>query len=86
MHFPTTPGTPARSFEKLLDPNAAQAPSDPARMATAIITTVQHAPLRIVLGSQALDATITTLEKRTAAFLLDGQAAKTCHRQRFGVC
>ena len=76
--LPDYAGTPARSFEKLLDPNAAQAPSDPARMATAIITTVdiQHAPLRIVLGSQALDATITTLEKRTAAFLLDGQAAK----------
>jgi hypothetical protein len=54
----------------MLDPNAAQAPGDPALMAAAIIDSIdiQPAPLRVVLGSQALDATITTLETRIATF------------------
>lgn len=54
----------------MLDANAAQAPGDPARMAAAFIESVdiQPAPLRVLLGSQALDATITALEKRIAAF------------------
>lgn len=68
--LPEDAGTPARSFEKMLDPNAAQAPGDPALMAAAIIDSIdiQPAPLRVVLGSQALDATITTLETRIATF------------------
>ena len=68
--LPEYAGTPARSFEKMLDPNAAQAPGDPALMAAAIIDSIdiQPAPLRVVLGSQALDATITTLETRIATF------------------
>jgi NAD(P)-dependent dehydrogenase (short-subunit alcohol dehydrogenase family) len=67
--LPEYAGTPARSFEKMLDPNAAQAP-DPALMAARIIDSIdiQPAPLRVVLGSQALDATITTLETRIATF------------------
>lgn len=68
--LPEYAGTPARSFEKMLDLNAAQAPGDPALMAAAIIDSIdiQPAPLRVVLGSQALDATITTLETRIATF------------------
>lgn len=67
-------GTPARSFESMLDPANGLAPGDPARMAAAIISSVdqQPAPLRIVLGSQALESTISTLEKR-----LDGFRAQT---------
>lgn len=68
--LPEYRGTPARSFERMLDPANGLAPGDPARMATAIIDSVEQnpAPLRMVLGSQALDSTITTLEKRTADF------------------
>lgn len=63
-------GTPARSFESMLDPASGLAPGDPARMATAIINSVDQepAPLRIVLGSQALNSTISTLEKRLDGF------------------
>ena len=43
---------------------------DPARMAARIIDSVdtEPAPLRLVLGSQALDSTIATLHKRIAGF------------------
>ena len=63
-------GTPARSFEKMLDPANGLAVGDPARMATAIIDSVdqQPAPLRLVLGSQALESTVSTLRKRIADF------------------
>ncbi len=63
-------GNPARSFEKMLDPANGLAPGDPARMAAAIIDSADRhpAPLRMVLGSQALDNTISTLETRLADF------------------
>lgn len=62
--------TPARSFEKMLDPANGLAPGDPARMATVIIDSVDidPAPMRIVLGSAALQSTIGTLETRLADF------------------
>lgn len=68
--LPVYAGTPARAFEKMLDPANGLAVGDPARMATAIIDSVDRvpAPLRIVLGSQALDSTISTLETRLADF------------------
>jgi NAD(P)-dependent dehydrogenase (short-subunit alcohol dehydrogenase family) len=68
--LPVYAGNPARSFEKMLDPANGLAAGDPARMATAIIDSVeQHpAPLRMVLGSQALDTTVSALEKRLAEF------------------
>jgi len=73
--------TPARSFEAMLDPaKSPPAPGDPARMATAIIDSVDvsPAPLRIVLGSQALTSTITTLQKRLDDFQTQtGLAATT---------
>ena len=68
--LPAYAGTPARSFEKMLDPAGDLAPGDPARMAAAIIDSVgeEPAPLRMVLGSHALDSTITTLQRRIADF------------------
>jgi len=62
--------TPAHSFLKMLDPDNGLAPGDPARMAAAMIASVDQdpAPLRMVLGSQALDSTLATLRKRIADF------------------
>ena len=62
--------TPAHSFLRMLDPKNGLAPGDPARMAARIIESVDvnPAPLRIVLGSQALISTISTLRKRIADF------------------
>ncbi len=62
--------TPAHAFLRMLDPANGLAPGDPARMAARIIESVdlQPAPLRMVLGSQALQSTIQTLEKRLADF------------------
>jgi NAD(P)-dependent dehydrogenase (short-subunit alcohol dehydrogenase family) len=68
--LPAYVGNPARAFEKMLDPANGLAVGDPARMAAAIIDSVDNnpAPLRMVLGSQALDSTISTLEARLANF------------------
>ncbi len=62
--------TPAYSFLRMLDPKNGLAPGDPARMAARIIESVdlEPAPLRMVLGSQALESTLTTLRKRIASF------------------
>ena len=68
--LPAYVGNPARAFEAMLDPANGLAVGDPVRMAAAIIDSVdqQPAPLRMVLGSQALDSTISTLEARLANF------------------
>jgi len=62
--------TPAHSFLRMLDPKNGLAPGDTARMAARIIESVdvKPAPLRMVLGSQALESTLTTLRKRIAGF------------------
>jgi NAD(P)-dependent dehydrogenase (short-subunit alcohol dehydrogenase family) len=62
--------TPAHSFVRMLDPKNGLAPGDPARMAARIIESVgvNPAPLRVVLGSQALASTISTLRKRIVDF------------------
>jgi hypothetical protein len=54
----------------MLDPQNGLAPGDPARMAARIIASaeVEPAPLRLILGSQALDSTLTTLRQRIAGF------------------
>ncbi len=59
-------GNPAHAFLRMLNPANGLAPGDPARMATRIIDSVDvdPAPLRLVLGSQALQSTIDTLGKR----------------------
>jgi hypothetical protein len=54
----------------MLNPASPPAPGDPARTATRIIDSVdiEPAPLRMVLGSQALDSTLAALRKRIADF------------------
>lgn len=68
--LPVYGGTPAHSFLKMLDPANGLAPGDPARMAAAIIASVDRnpAPLRMLLGSQALATTLGVLEQRIADF------------------
>ncbi len=62
--------TPAHGFLRMLDPKNGLAPGDPARMAARIIESVDvsPAPLRILLGSQALQTTLATLRKRIGDF------------------
>jgi NADP-dependent 3-hydroxy acid dehydrogenase YdfG len=62
--------TPAHAFLKMLDPENGLAPGDPVRMAARIIESVdiEPAPLRMILGSQALASTLDTLRKRVADF------------------
>ena len=62
--------TSAHSFLKMLDPKNGLAPGDPARMAARIIESVdvEPAPLRMVLGSQALEGTLATLRKQIEDF------------------
>ncbi len=68
--MPEYDDNPAHAFQRMLDPASGLAPGDPARMAARIIDSVdtEPAPLRIVLGSQALESTIDTLRRRIAAF------------------
>ena len=57
-------------FLNMLDASKGLAPGDPVKMAERIIKSVDKtpAPLRMVLGSQALDATITRLKERVADY------------------
>ena len=68
--MPVYDETPAHGFLRMLDPKNGLAPGDPARMAARIIESVdvEPAPLRIVLGSLALESTLATLRKRIAGF------------------
>jgi hypothetical protein len=61
--------TPAHSFLGMLDPQNGPAPGDSDQMAARIIESsdVRPVPLRLVLGSQALEGTLTTLRKRIAS-------------------
>jgi hypothetical protein len=54
----------------MLDASKGLAPGDPAKMAERIIESVdkEDTPLHMVLGSQALAATIERLEERVAAY------------------
>lgn len=54
----------------MLDASKGLAPGDPVKMAERIIESVDKTstPLRMVLGSQALDATITRLKERIADY------------------
>lgn len=64
--MPEYDGTPTHAFLKMLDPANGLAPGDPDKMATRIIETADQvpAPLHVVLGSQALQATIDRLTDR----------------------
>ncbi len=57
-------------FLNMLDASKGLAPGDPAKMARRIIESVDKpdTPLHMVLGSQALKATIDRLEERVAAY------------------
>ena len=54
----------------MLDPANGLAPGDPARMARRIVESVElePAPLRMVLGSHALNETLRVTRERLAAF------------------
>ncbi|MFY1028779.1 SDR family oxidoreductase [Pseudomonas asiatica] len=75
--LPVYDATPAHAFQRMLDPDNGLAPGDPARMAARIIESVDlnPAPLRIVLGSQALQSTLDTLRKRVADFETQAELA-----------
>jgi NAD(P)-dependent dehydrogenase (short-subunit alcohol dehydrogenase family) len=68
--MPAYEGNPAHAFMRMLDPANGLAPGDAARMAARIIESadVEPAPLRLMLGSQALDNTIATLRIRIDGF------------------
>ena len=64
-------------FLNMLDPSKGLAPGDPAKMAARIIESVDKpdTPLHMVLGSQALKATIERLEERVAAYKTQTETA-----------
>lgn len=75
--MPEYDNTPTHAFLRMLDPKNGLAPGDPARMAARIIESVDQpkAPLHMVLGSQALRATIETVKKRLADFETQSELA-----------
>lgn len=64
-------------FLNMLDPTKGLAPGDPVRMAQKIIESAGQnpAPLRMVLGSQALSATLDRLRERIAGYESQTQLA-----------
>ncbi|WP_138493549.1 SDR family oxidoreductase [Paenibacillus pinistramenti] len=68
--MPEYEGNPAHGFLKMLDASNGLAPGDPVRMAERIIESadMEPAPMRMVLGSQALAVTLTALKARVADF------------------
>ena len=77
--MPEYDGNPAHAFLRMLDRANGLAPGDPARMAARIIESVEveQAPLRLVLGSLALQSTIDTLAKRIEGFEAQRDLAAT---------
>lgn len=63
-------GNPAHAFLNMLNPDNGLAAGDPEKMAARIIESVEvePAPMRLVLGSQALNDTIKVLEERIEQF------------------
>jgi NAD(P)-dependent dehydrogenase (short-subunit alcohol dehydrogenase family) len=70
-------GNPGHGFLRMLDPRNGLAPGDPARMAQRIIESVEvtPAPMRMVLGSVALESTLSTLSKRVKGFEAQAELA-----------
>jgi NAD(P)-dependent dehydrogenase (short-subunit alcohol dehydrogenase family) len=68
--LPAYDNNPAHNFLAMLDPAKGLAPGDPARMAARIIESVdvEPAPMRMVLGSAALEGTLRVLRKRITDF------------------
>ena len=75
--MPEYDGNPAHAFQRMLDPANGLAVGDPARMAARIIESVdvEPAPLRLMLGSQALQDTIATLRSRIENFEAQAEVA-----------
>jgi NAD(P)-dependent dehydrogenase (short-subunit alcohol dehydrogenase family) len=75
--MPEYDGNPAHAFQRMLDPANGLAVGDPARMAARIIESVdvEPAPLRLMLGSQALQDTIATLRTRIDNFEAQAEVA-----------
>lgn len=75
--LPAYEGNPAHAFRAMLDPANGLAPGDPVEMAKRMIESVEvsPAPLRIVLGTQALEATIAAIEHRLAVFRTQSELA-----------
>ncbi len=71
--------TPAHVFRAMLDPAHALAPGDPAKMAAAMIDSVdaEPAPLRLLLGSDAYQRTHQVLAARLAALKAQQALAAT---------
>jgi NAD(P)-dependent dehydrogenase (short-subunit alcohol dehydrogenase family) len=68
--LPAYDGNPAHGFLAMLDPANGLAPGDPARMTAAIIASAaqEPAPMRLILGAQALKITVGVLKDRVARF------------------
>jgi len=68
--LPAYDNNPAHNFLAMLDPAKGLAPGDPARMAARIIESadVEPAPMRMILGSAALENTLRVLRKRITDF------------------
>lgn len=66
-------------FLNMLNPACGLAPGDPALMAQRIIESVDitPAPMRMILGSQALTATLTRLKERIADYEMQTELAKS---------
>ena len=77
--MPEYDDNPAHAFLRMLDPQNGLAAGDPVRMASRIIEAVDdtQAPLRIVLGSQALAATLECLEKRVTELKKQTELARS---------
>jgi NAD(P)-dependent dehydrogenase (short-subunit alcohol dehydrogenase family) len=75
--MPEYDDNPAHAFLRMLDPANGLATGDPARMAARIIESadVEPAPLRLVLGAQALESTISTLRRRIDGFEAQAELA-----------
>ena len=71
-------------FLDMLDPAKGLAPGDPAKMAARIIESAEKnpAPLRMVLGSQALSATIERLKARVADYKMQTKLAASTDVQK----
>lgn len=75
--MPEYDGNPAHNFLGMLDASKALAAGDPVRMAARIIESVDKDPanMRMVLGSQALASTISTLKARVADYETQSELA-----------
>ena len=84
---PIYDATPAHAFRAMLDPANGLAPGDPRVWPPRIIESVEvePAPLRMILGSQALATTMKVLTERLAAFEAQADVAASTDYPNRGV-